>query len=509
MANHNTNNRRIVKNTFFLYARMIILLVVSLYTSRVVLDKLGVEDFGIHNVVAGFVGMLVFFRSSLSNVTQRFLNIELGKGNLLRAKQIFCQHFLLYCAIIFFFLLIGETIGLYFVSHKLVIPSERIEAAMMAYQFALISVCFTLFGIVFDSAIIAHEDMKVYSIIGVVEGIAKLGIAFIISIVNADRLITYAFLLMVVVASVQIYYLCYCHRKYSECKFIWYWNRKTLSQTFSFISWNFVGTIIYMLKDQGLNVLLNLFFGPSVNAARAVSYQVNGAIVNCNSNFVTSVQPQIVKSYATGDYAYLNTLFFKSTKYSLLLMWMLCLPVILYMDAILSLWLKEVPEHTANFTIWILLDSILATMTNAPWIITMATGKLRRYVLRSNGVLIMIFPLSYIALLLGLSPETVFIIIFIIRFFQIASILYGVNSQIHFGILNYTHNIITPFVAVILTSLPLSLIARYYLLPVRGISSLAGLMIVFLITVITTWFVGIDNKEKTKVLNMVNSKIKL
>ena len=264
-----------------------------------------------------------------------------------------------------------------------------------------------------------------------------------------------------------------------------------------------------MLKDQGLNVLLNLFFGPSVNAARAVSYQVNGAIVNCNSNFVTSVQPQIVKSYATGDYAYLNTLFFKSTKYSLLLMWMLCLPVILYMDAILSLWLKEVPEHTANFTIWILLDSILATMTNAPWIITMATGKLRRYVLRSNGVLIMIFPLSYIALLLGLSPETVFIIIFIIRFFQIASILYEVNSQIHFGILNYTHNIITPFVAVILTSLPLSLIARYYLLPVRGISSLAGLMIVFLITVITTWFVGIDNKEKTKVLNMVNSKIKL
>lgn len=509
MSNHDVSNKRILKNTIFLYVRMIILLIVSLYTSRIVLDKLGVEDFGIYNVVAGFVMMLVFFRSSLSNVTQRFLNIELGKGDYKRAQQIFCQHFLLYLCIIAVFLIIGETVGLYFVSHKLVIPSERLDAAIMAYHFALVSVCFTLFGIVFDSAIIAHEDMKVYSVIGVIEGLAKLAVAFAISIVAYDRLVTYALLLMMLVAFVQLYYCCYCQRRYEECRFVLFWDRKTLHQIFPFMGWNFVGTIIYMLKDQGLNILMNIFFGPTVNAARAVSYQINGAIVNCNSNFVTSVQPQIVKSYASGDISYLNTLFFKSTKYSLLLMWVLCLPVMLYMSELLSLWLKVVPNDTAIFTIWVLIDSILATMTNAPWIITMATGKLRRYVLHSNMVLIMIFPLAYIAFKLGAPPLAAFVIIVIVRVLQLAAILIEVNSQIHFGLNNYFKSIIAPVLMVIALSLPICLALRLFVLPSCGLFSLAGVAVLFLIALIFVWFAGTTLDEKTKFVAIIKSRIKL
>ena len=508
MENHDSSNKRIAKNTVFLYVRMLILLLVSLYTSRVVLDKLGVEDFGIYNVVAGCVVMLVFFKSSLANVTQRFLNIELGKGDIERARQIFCQHLLLYCAFIIFVLMIGESVGLYFVTFKLVIPPERLDAAVWAYQFALLSVCFTLVGVVYDSAIIAHEDMKVYSVVGVIEGIAKLAIAFVLGIVAMDRLITYAFLLLMVVVVVQMYYAYYCFSRYDECKLRLYWNRETLRQTFSFISWNFVGTIIYMLKDQGVNILLNLFFGPAVNAARAVAYQVNSAISNCNNNFVTSVQPQVVKSYAVGDMAYLNTLFFKSTKYSLLLMWVLCLPVMLYMSELLSLWLKVVPNDTAVFTIWVLIDSILATMTNAPWIITMATGKLRRYVLHSNIILIMIFPLAYIAFKFGAPPLAAFVIIVVVRILQIVAILIEVNSQIHFGLKNYFNSIIAPVLMVVTLSLPICMAVRYFL-PLGSFLSIAGVSALFFITVVLTWFIGITESEKTKVATSLRKVLKV
>lgn len=490
-----SNSKRIVKNTLFLYLRMIFLMVVSLYTSRVVLDKLGVEDFGIYNLVAGFVLMLGFFSSSLSNVTQRFLNIELAKNDNKRAQEIFNQHLILYVIIILFVLLIAETAGLYFVKNKLVIPAERIGAALWTYQFALLSLTATLLGIVYNSAIIAHEDMKIYSFVGIAEGVAKLGIAFLLGAVGDDRLIVYAFFLMAVVASAQFFYAVYCHRKYEECRLQWYWNRNTVKQTASFVGWNFVGTIIYMLKDQGLNILLNLFCGPVVNAARAVSYQVNSAISSFNSNFITSVQPQIVKSYASGEWDYMFSLFYKSTKYSLYLMWFLCLPVILYMDKLLGLWLKEVPGDTAVFTFWILVDSILATMTNAPWIITMAKGDLKKYVLYSNSILILIFPLSYLALYSGMAPVSVFMIIVAIRILQITSILIVVDSQFHYGIQNFIKQVIYPFAKILVVTIPLS-IACVKLLGDSLIMMFISILIICAITVLIIWLLGLTKNER-------------
>jgi len=503
--NNSTNNKRIAKNTLFLYLRMIFLMAVSLYTSRVVLDKLGVEDFGIYNVVAGFVLMLGFFSSSLSNVTQRFLNIELGKNNIKRAREIFNQHLILYVIIILIVLIIAETAGLYFVKNKLVIPAERLDAALWTYQFALISLTATLLGIVYNSAIIAHEDMKIYSFVGIVEGVARLGIAFLLGMVGDDRLIVYAFLLMTVVASAQFFYAVYCHRKYEECRLQWYWNRNTVNQTTSFVGWNFVGTIIYMLKDQGLNILLNLFCGPVVNAARAVSYQVNSAISSFNSNFVTSVQPQIVKSYASGEWDYMFSLFYKSTKYSLYLMWFLCLPVILYMDELLGLWLKEVPADTAVFTFWILVDSILATMTNAPWIITMAKGDLKKYVLYSNSILILIFPLSYLALYYGMAPVSVFMIVVAIRILQITSILIVVDSQFHYGIPNFIKQAIYPFAKVLVGTIPLSIVC-VKLFGDSLIMMFLSILSVCTITGVTIWLLGLTENEKNMAKEFVLNK---
>lgn len=500
---HSDTNKRIAKNTVFLYIRMLFVIIVSLYTSRVVLDKLGIEDYGIHNVVAGFVGMLFFFSTSLSNVTQRFLSIELAKKNIQSAKKVFNQHLILYILVILLLLLLAETLGLYFVRYKLVIPSERLSAALWAYQFGLISISFTLIGIVYNSAIIAHEDMKIYSYVGMVEGLANLIIAYIISEVDADRLIVYSFLLMIVVACVQCFYAFYCHHQYDEIKYCWFWDRKTIHHTVSFVGWNFVSTIIYMLKDQALNVLLNIFCGPSVNAARAISYQINSAISNFNSNFVTSVKPQIVKSFAAKDYAYMYLLFYKSSKFSLYLMWLLCLPMMCFLEFVLEIWLKDVPHYTSVFTFWILVDSILATMTNAPWIITMASGNLKRYVLQCNGLLIFIFPASYVALRMGCSPVSVFIIIVFVRIVQISFILYVLNQQIHFGIKNYIRKVVIPVLRVILLSLPIALIIR---LTVNNsiIFNLLGIIMVFFISLCLVWLIGLEAEER----NFITAHIK-
>ena len=502
MDDNSSNNKRIAKNTLFLYLRMLLLMVISLYTSRVILDKLGIVDFGVYNVVAGFVVMLGFFSSSLANVTQRFLNIELGRGNVAGAKKIFNQHLILYSGIIIIVLLIGETIGLYFVANKLVIPLERMTAAIWAYQFALLSLAFTLFGIVFNSAIIAHEEMKVYSYVGIAEGVAKLGVACVISVISSDRLIVYSFLLMVISASSQLYFATYCRRRYAECCLVWTWERNTISQTVSFVGWNFLGTIIYMLKDQGVNILMNIFYGPVVNAARAITFQINGALSSFNTNFFTSVRPQIVKSFAAGQMDYMKMLFFKSSKYSLLLMLFLCLPVMMKIDFILELWLKEVPNYTAEFTIWVLIDSILATMTNAPWTVTMATGNLKTYVLYSNGILVMIFPLVYIAMKLGAAPVSAFMIIVVIRVFQIMANLAVVNKSIHYGYKQYIINVIAPFLKVVALSVPVA----YLLCRLFGdtlIMSFVAIVTISLSIALLTWFLGTSKSERELLMNYI------
>jgi len=505
MDDNSSNNKRIAKNTLFLYLRMLLLMVISLYTSRVILDKLGIVDFGVYSVVAGFVVMLGFFSSSLANVTQRFLNIELGRENVAAAKKIFNQHLILYSGIIVIVLLVGETIGLYFIANKLVIPPERMTAAIWAYQFALLALAFTLFGIVYNSAIIAHEDMKVYSYVGIAEGMAKLGVAYVISVIGSDRLIVYSFLLMIISALSQLYYAVYCRRRYAECCLVWTWERKTIRQTISFVGWNFLGTIIYMLKDQGVNILMNIFYGPVVNAARAITFQINGALSSFNANFFTSVRPQIVKSYAAGQMDYMKILFFKSSKFSLLLMLFLCLPVMIKIDFILELWLKEVPEYTAEFTIWVLIDSILATMTNAPWTVTMATGNLKMYVLYSNSILVMIFPLVYIAMKLGAAPVSAFMIIVAVRIFQIMANLAVVNNSIHYGYKQYIINVIVPFFKVVVLSVP----AAYLLCHLFGdtlIMSFVAIATITLTIALLTWFLGTSKSERELFVNYIRKQ---
>lgn len=500
------NSKRIIKNTGFLYLRMILLMCINIYASRVILDNLGIEDYGIYNVVGGLTSMFAFFQSSLANATQRFLSVELGKGSKEGAKKVYSHFFFIYLIFVIIVLIALETIGYWFVVNKLNIPIERLDAAVKVFHMTVISLCFTLIGTVFNSAIIAHEDMSYYSYVGVFEGIMKLIIAYAIVISGFDRLVTYAFLLMLVVVGVQVSYAVRCFVKYEESNIIWYFERSTIVQMGKFFSWNFLGTIIYMTKDQFVNILINIFFGPAINAARGISFQLNSVLSNFSSSIFTSVQPQIVKSFAVRKIDYLHKLVFFSSKYSVIFFWIMALPVILNVDFLLSIWLKKVPEFTGIFTIWILVDSLLVQLTNAPWGVALASGQLRKYTIYGNGVLLLVFPLSYLALSLGASAVSVFIITAFVRALQVVLVVNESNKLSSFGLLNYLKEVILPIVKVIILSTPIPFLVSSLIVN-EVISFFVSGIISVLFTGLAIWVVGLNKMERQYVLQFVKSKI--
>lgn len=422
---------------------------VSFFTSRVVLQNLGVTDFGIYNIVGGFTSMFVFFQSSLSNATQRYLSIELGKENAPGVASVFRQHQTLYLYIAIAVFVLSETVGLWFVSNKLVIPPGRMTAAMWVYQFAVLSCCIVILNVAYDAVIVAHEDMKVYSCIGVFEGIAKLAIACILSVVSHDKLIVYAFLFFLLSFMSRLFCVMFCRRKYEECRYTLSWRVRGVREPSSMISWNTLGTFIYTLNDQGVNVLLNLFFGPAVNAARGIACQISQAINNFNAGLYTAVRPQIIKSFAGNDRIYLHKLFFQSSKYSFFLNWMFCLPVMLCVDMVLRLWLGHVPEYTDVFTVWILAYSLVNVLNVPVWTVVLATGRLKWYILIGSGVSFIAFPLSYICLKDGAAATIVFKILFVVRAVYLVTVLCLARKYIRFSFRQYFSAVIMPVAAVV------------------------------------------------------------
>lgn len=502
-----SNNQRIAKNTLFLYFRMMFIMLITLYTSRVVLDKLGIVDYGINNVVGGLAGMFTFFSSSLANASQRFLNIELGKNDIIGAKRVFNQHLVIYLCFIGGVLLLAETIGLWFVLNKLVIPQDRLVASLWVYQLTIVSLCVTLLGIIFNSLIIAHEDMKIYSYVGIFEGIAKLAIAFMISIVASDRLIWYSILLLLISITTQFLYAFHCFKHYLECRLDLRWEKKAFKETLPIVSWNLIGTAVYAINHQGTNLLLNVYFGPVVNAARAISLQINNAISNFGTSFYTSVRPQITKSYAAGDFEYMNKLFFYSSKYSVLLMWMLCLPIMLNIDQILSIWLVDVPEYTNVFTIWILAYSIVDILNNPIWSIALSIGKLKRYIMIGSSVFLSAFPISYLCLEIGASPTSVFVVLFIVRVVYLLVVIKIIRSYISFSIKEYFNKVIVKILGVVLVSGLMS-----YVLSLFISQTFMGLVLnmfqCLFCVILTTWILGLNVSERLQLLMLIKNKIK-
>lgn len=502
----NSNSKRIAKNTMMLYARMGILLFVNLFASRVLLEKLGVEDFGIYNVIGGVASMFTFFTSSLANATQRFLNIELGRNNLEGAKYVFQQHLTLYMAILVGVIVVAEPIGLWLIYHKLVIPADKIVAAVWIFQFTLVSLCASLVGIVFNSVLVSHENMSVYAWLSIFEGIAKLLICYIISIAASNRLIFYGLLLMTTNLVVQAAYMIYCFKKYEECKLGVRWDKKLLRETSGIVGWNTVGTAVWMINDNFMNILLNMFFGPVVNAARAISYQVNAALGNFTSNFFTAVRPQLMKSYAQKDFSNVKTLLYNSTRYSIFLFLVLALPVVFCIDSLLALWLKNVPENTALFSILVIAITFVSVPKSPLWDIVLATGKLRKYQMVGCTILLFAFPVSYVLLRMGYPAVSVFYVLLVVRFLHYIASVIIVSPMVECSLIEYWGSIYKP----VLRVMPLAIVLHVFLkmiFPIGALWTFCYIALSLMLNLCLIYVLGISSKEKQYVLSFIKLKL--
>lgn len=390
---------------------MLLSMVIGLYSVRIVLEALGEVDFGIYNVVGGIVTMLAFFNNALSSTTQRFLSYENGKNNESRLRDIFNNSMSIYLLLCVFILIVAETVGLWAVNKYLIIPEDKIYAANIIYQFSIFSFIFSILVAPYNAAVIAREKMEVFAYISIVESIIKLGLVVILLYVDTNKLILYGFMMMSINLSILGVYYAYCKRRFAECTYTWKIDKLLAKEIGFFASWNIWGAFTNIFSNQGLNILLNRFFGVIVNAARGIAYQVNGALNTCVQNFLLAVRPQLIKSYAAGDYSRMNELLILSTRISFYLMFVITLIFIFNIDAILTFWLGSYPDFTSKFVCLVLLSTLLNILAQPLVMVIMATGKIKNYQLFSGLNNIIVFPLSYVFLRIFDNPYIPFYVL--------------------------------------------------------------------------------------------------
>jgi len=399
------NNKRIAKNTLMLYFRMILTMLVALYTSRVVLNTLGVEDYGIYNVVGGFVTMFGFLNSAMASATQRFLAFEIGKGDHEQLRNVFSMSINIHFLIAFIIFILAETVGLWFVNTQLTIPSGRMGAAQWVYQFSILAMMVNMVSVPYNAMIIAHERMNVFAWVSIAEVSLKLFIVFMLQWFGFDKLKFYAVLTFCVSLIIRFIYGFYCSRQFKESRFRYFWDKSLFKTLASYAGWNLWGNLAAVLKGQGVNVLLNIFFGPIVNAARGIAYQVSSAVNQFVANFQMAMNPQIIKSYAVNDLKYMHQLIFRGAKYSFFLLFTLSLPLLLETEQILRVWLKIVPDYTVIFTRLVIINVLIDCISGPLMTAAQASGKIKLYQSIVGGLLILNLPVSYLFLKLGFQPQ--------------------------------------------------------------------------------------------------------
>ncbi|MGY8938951.1 MAG: lipopolysaccharide biosynthesis protein [Flavobacteriales bacterium] len=398
------NNKRIAKNTMMLYVRMLLKMVVSLYSSRVILNTLGVEDYGIYNVVGGVVIMFGFLNSTMSGTTSRFLSFEIGNGNSKKLKETFSSVFTIHIIIAFLVLLLAETIGLWFVNTKLVIPENRMYAANVVYHLSVLAAMISIVQVPYNALLISHEKMNVFAYIEILNTILKLGILFLLVLWGFDKLIFYGILVLSTSFIILMIYLFYCLKKFPESKYKFTWSKEILHPIFVFSGWDLYGNLSVMTRTQGVNILLNLFFGVVINTASGIATQIQGVIMSFASNILLAVKPQIVKYYAAGERKQMLHLMLNSAKLMYLLLFLVSLPLIIEMQFVLKIWLTIVPDYLVGFARLTLIFNFIASISIIVVSGIHATGKNKRPSLINGTLYLLVLPLSYFFLKNGGSP---------------------------------------------------------------------------------------------------------
>ena len=479
------------------------MMAISFYTSRLVLVYLGIEDFGIYNVVGGIVSTFLFLNGAMASSTQRYLTFELEKNDNEKLRVIFTISMFIHTVIALFILILGETLGLWFLNTQLNIPDDRFVAAFWVYQFAILNMMVLIISVPYNAVIIAHERMKAFAYISVVEVFLKLLIVLSLALSSFDNLIFYSFLYFIVQLSIRWIYIIYCKRNFKETELKGFtYDLNLIKEMTAFAGWNLIGNFSFMTFYQGINILLNIFFGPVVNAARGIAVQVQGVISQFFVNFQMALNPQITKSYASKELHYMYSLIFRSTKFTFFLLFVICLPLFLETNVVLDIWLKEVPMHTAIFLRLILITSIFDAISNPLIISAMATGKVKKFELIIGSILLLILPFSYLILKLGGAPYTVFIVHIFFSIVAYVVRLIIVKQLIFISLKEYFINVIFKCGLVMSFAIPLPLYLKYILN-----DNLISFFLISCISVITSltaiYFVGLDFSEK----NYIKSKV--
>lgn len=503
MSSLASNNKRIAKNTILLYLRMLLTIVVSLYTSRMILKILGVSDYGVYNVVGGIVAMLSFLNSALTAASQRFIAFELGRGDKEKLKTIFCTSVTIHAILALIIFIIAETVGLWFVNTHLNIEPARMIAANWVYQCSILTFMLTIISVPYNSCIVAHEHMNAFAYVSILEVILKLLIVYLLLVMNSDKLITYGILVLCVAFIIRLIYGLYCKKHFEECTYHFTFDKTLFKEMFSFAGWSVVGNLGFSFKDQVANVILNIFFGTIVNAARGVALQVNGIISGFSVNFLMALTPQITKQYANGNIRNSINFVYSGCRYSFYLLTFVSIPVIINADYILNLWLYRVPEYTSEFIRLALIAALINSMAQPLVTALQATGKIKVFQISICIVMLLELPLSYMILYLGGKPymamyPTIFVTFLglFVRFIILRKLVPSYNLR-YFTFAIIGRNFVIGTICYIISKLIHNMfnISLISLITTSALSCITTLILIYLF--------GISNEER----DMLNKKI--
>lgn len=511
MADNLTTNKRIAKNTILLYVRMFFVMCIQLFTSRVVLKVLGVEDYGINNVVGGIVTMLAFLNAALNSSTQRYITYYLGKGDKGELQEVFANCMFIHAMLAVLIIVLSETLGLWFLYNKMVIPAERMNAAFWVYQMSIITTVVLIFSSPYNATIIAYEKMSAFAYISIFDVLLKLLTAFILLYSRWDNLILYSVLTVIAQLIIRFIYVSYCHKNFSVTKIVYKLNKKLLRSMTSFMGWNVWGGLSHVLYGQGLNLLLNMFFGPAINAARGIAVQVQSVVIQFATNLQTAINPQITKNYAMGDLKTMHDLVFRSSRYTFFLLLIISLPIFLETHMLLELWLTIVPEWTVVF-LRIMLCIVLVDSVASPLMTSSAaTGNVKLYQTVIGGTMLLIVPVSYLFLKFGFDPDVVFIVHLAFCLITFILRLLIIRPMIKLSIREYLIKAIIPSLKTGFTAVILPFILCF-MLPQTIINGFLVIGVSVLCSIFSIYLLGLTIEEKEflnqKILLILNYKRK-
>lgn len=512
MTESNSDSKRVAINTLVLYCRMFGLMVIGLFTSRITLNSLGVDNFGIYNVVGGFVVMFSIFSSSLTAAISRFITVELGKGDQKYLKEVFFTSVSIQIIMSAIIIVLAEILGLWFLFNKMTIPDGRIDAAQWVLHCSVISFAVGLISIPYNSVIVAHEKMSAFAYIGILEAIMKLLVAYFLYISPVDKLKTFAFLLLCVQIILRLIYGIYCKRHFDECRGHLQLTHKLFKEIWGFTSWNLLTNGVYILNTQGVNMIMNIYFGVVVNAARGIANQVNNAVQQFVNNFTMAITPQIIKSYATGNIEYSLNLTCRASRFAFFLMFIIALPVMVEADILLKFWLGSPPEYSASFMIWTILVSLSITVGTPLVSLIMANGNIKKYQIWMAILGLAPFPATWISFWLGGNVKWAYFIFFLIYYILIYIRMWLAHSIVHLPYSLYLKGVLLRIhIVFIISSIPPIVIK--YLMEESMLRFTINCSVCIITSALAIFSIGITQTERTTLLfkgkNIIKEKLHL